>query len=36
VPATGAVLNYDGGVGVRGFAGGTGSADLEQKLGIKR
>jgi cis-2,3-dihydrobiphenyl-2,3-diol dehydrogenase len=36
VPATGAVLNYDGGVGVRGFAGGTGSADIETKLGINR
>ncbi len=35
VPTTGAVLNHDGGVGVRGFAGGTGSKDLEQKLGLK-
>ena len=35
VPATGAVLNYDGGVAVRGFAGGTGSQDLEKKLGLQ-
>ncbi len=34
VPATGAVLNFDGGVGVRGFVSGTGSQDLTRKLGL--
>ncbi|MCK9986173.1 MAG: hypothetical protein AzoDbin1_02645 [Azoarcus sp.] len=31
-PATGAVLNYDGGMGVRGFFANAGGKDLEEKL----
>lgn len=34
VPATGALLNYDGGLGVRGFFSGAGGADLAEKLNI--
>lgn len=34
-PATGALLNYDGGLGVRGFFSGAGGNDLLEKLNIK-
>jgi cis-2,3-dihydrobiphenyl-2,3-diol dehydrogenase len=33
-PATGALLNYDGGLGVRGFFSGAGGNDLPEKLNI--
>ncbi|MEH7249269.1 3-(cis-5,6-dihydroxycyclohexa-1,3-dien-1-yl)propanoate dehydrogenase [Neobacillus niacini] len=33
-PATGALLNYDGGLGIRGLASFTGSADLLEKLNL--
>lgn len=33
-PATGALLNYDGGLGVRGFFSGAGGNDLLEKLNI--
>jgi cis-2,3-dihydrobiphenyl-2,3-diol dehydrogenase len=32
VPATGAVLNYDGGLGVRGFAGPSGGRGLKERF----
>jgi cis-2,3-dihydrobiphenyl-2,3-diol dehydrogenase len=36
VPATGALLNYDGGMGVRGFFSAAGGKDLLEKLNIKQ
>jgi cis-2,3-dihydrobiphenyl-2,3-diol dehydrogenase len=36
VPATGSILNYDGGIGIRGFAAPSGGHDLEQRFGSKR
>lgn len=33
-PATGALLNYDGGLGVRGFFSGAGGNDLLERLNI--
>nr|BAA97252.1 BphB [Burkholderia sp. TSN101] len=36
LPATGALLNYDGGMGVRGFLTAAGGADLPEKLNINR
>lgn len=35
-PATGALLNYDGGLGVRGFFSGAGGNDLLERLNINR
>jgi cis-2,3-dihydrobiphenyl-2,3-diol dehydrogenase len=35
VPATGALLNYDGGMGVRGLFSAVGGKDLLEKLNIK-
>lgn len=35
-PATGAVLNFDGGLGVRGIFKGMGGADLPEKISKKR
>lgn len=35
-PATGAVLNYDGGMGVRGLFSSVGGKDLEEKLGLQK
>lgn len=35
VPATGALLNYDGGLGIRGFFAGAGGKDLLEKLNVK-
>lgn len=35
-PATGAVLNYDGGMGVRGLFSSVGGTDLEKKLGLQK
>jgi len=34
VPATAAIINLDGGIGVRGLAGPSGGDDLPQKLGL--
>lgn len=34
VPATGALLNYDGGIGVRGFTQAAGGVDLAKKLSL--
>ncbi|QTQ32044.1 cis-2,3-dihydrobiphenyl-2,3-diol dehydrogenase [Aromatoleum bremense] len=35
-PATGAVLNYDGGMGVRGLFSAVGGKDLEEKLKLQK
>jgi cis-2,3-dihydrobiphenyl-2,3-diol dehydrogenase len=35
IPATGAVLNYDGGLGVRGIFSGAGGQDLLKKLNLE-
>lgn len=34
-PATGSILNYDGGFGIRGIFSGTGGKDLLEKLNLK-
>ena len=36
VPATGSLLNYDGGIGVRGFFSAAGGHDLPEKLNISK
>jgi cis-2,3-dihydrobiphenyl-2,3-diol dehydrogenase len=36
VPATGSILNYDGGIGIRGFAAPSGGRDLEQRFASKK
>ena len=33
VPSTGSVLNYDGGVGARGFASANAGKDLKERFG---
>ena len=33
MPATGSILNYDGGIGIRGFGAPSGGRDLEQRFG---
>ena len=35
VPATGSILNYDGGIGIRGFAAPSGGRKLEERFGSK-
>ena len=34
VPATGSILNYDGGFGIRGLRRSSGGADLPERLGL--
>ena len=36
VPSTGAVLNHDGGMGVRGFGNARGGDELREKLGLEK
>lgn len=36
VPATGSILNYDGGFGIRGLRRSSGGADLPERLGLVR